>query len=62
MDKLIKANGQVNFGVFDNPPATINFKDYDLRNVMDKPVTGLRKKMAINQFQFIGLTGDDFIL
>jgi hypothetical protein len=62
MDKLIKANGQVNFGVFDNPPATINFKEYDLRNVMDKPVTGLRKKMGVNQFQFIGLTGDDLIL
>jgi hypothetical protein len=62
MNQLINSNGQVNFGVFDTCPTTINFQDFDLRNTMDKPVTGLRKKMGFNQFQFIALTGDDFIL
>jgi hypothetical protein len=62
MDKLIKVDGQVNFGVFENGPTTINFQDYDLRSAMDNPITGLRKKMRVNQFQFIGLTGDNFIL
>jgi hypothetical protein len=50
MDKLINTNGQ------------INFHGYDLRNNMDNPITGLRKKMGVNQFQFIGFTGDDLIL
>ena len=62
MENLILENGQVQFGHFPHSPKNINFKDYDLRNTMDKPINGLRKKMGFNQFQFIGLTGDDFIL
>jgi hypothetical protein len=62
MDNLINPNGQVNLGYFDSSPKTVNFEDFDLRNNMDNPITGLRKKMGFNQFQFIGLTGDDFIL
>ena len=62
MKQLINTDGQVNLGFFENSPTTINFEDFDLRNNMDNPITGLRKKMGFNQFQFIGLTGDDFIL
>lgn len=62
MDHLINQNGQVNFGFFDTPPKIINFEEFDLRNSMDNPITGWRKKMGFNQFQFIGLTGNDFIL
>lgn len=62
MEKLILDNGQVQFGHFPSSPKLINFSEFDLRNNMDRPVNGLRKKMGFNQFQFIGLTGDDFIL
>lgn len=62
MENLIDASGQVTLGVFPHPPTHINHLDYDLRNNMDNPINGLRKKMKFNQFQFIGLTGDDFIL
>lgn len=62
MNQLINSNGQVNLGFFESSPERINFKDFDLRNNMDNPITGLRKKMGFNQFQFIGLTGNDFIL
>lgn len=62
MDTLINSNGQVRLGVLPKSPALINHLDFDLRNNMDKPISGLRKKMRFNQFQFIGLSGDDFIL
>ena len=62
MQNLIDDQGQVKLGLFDTPPLTINHLDFDLRNNMDKPVNGLAKKMGFNKFQFIGLTGNDFIL
>lgn len=62
MQQLIDENGQVQFGQFKTPPKAINFEDFDYRNAMDNSINGLRKKMAPNQFQFIGLTGEDFIL
>ncbi len=62
MDKLINEKGQVTLGLFEQAPHNINHLDFDLRSSMDKPINGLRKKMGYNQFQFIGLTGDDFIL
>jgi len=62
MKNLIDDQGQVTLGLFDTPPLTINHQDFDLRNNMDKPINGLSKKMGFNQFQFIGLTGNDFIL
>ena len=62
MQNLIDNKGQVTLGLFNTPPTVINHQDFDLRNNMDKPITGLKKKMGYNQFQFIGLTGSDFIL
>ncbi|WP_283786916.1 DUF2804 domain-containing protein [Bermanella sp. WJH001] len=62
MDTLINRQGQVSFGVFPTSPKNINYLDFDLRNNMDKAINGFRKKMRFNQFQFIGLTGDDLIL
>ena len=62
MDTLINPQGQVHLGVLPTSPLHINHLDFDLRNNMDKAITGFRKKMRFNQFQFIGLSGDDFIL
>lgn len=61
-EDLISESGAVKFGLFAAPPRQISFEKYDWRNPMDKSITGLRKKMAPNQFQFIGLTGANFIL
>lgn len=62
MKNLISNNGQVTFGFFEQGPSHINYQDFDMRNTMDRKVNGLRKKMGYNQFQFIGLTGEDFVL
>ena len=32
MQPLIQANGQPRLGVFDVPPAQVNYRDYDLRS------------------------------
>ena len=61
MDTLINPDGQVNLGVLTKSPIEVNHLDFDLRNNMDNAIKGFRKKMRFNQFQFIGLTGDDLI-
>ncbi|WP_396587023.1 DUF2804 domain-containing protein [Bermanella sp. R86510] len=62
MQQLIDSTGQIDFGCYPNSPETINYMDFDLRNNMDKPLSKWRKYMGFNQFQFIAITGDDFIL
>ena len=59
---LIKANGQPHFGVFDQPVRDINYRDYDLRNAMDKPRGKLARHFAFNQFQFLSLCCEELII
>src|SRR5690606_20844067 len=58
---LINAQGVPRFGVIDQPVGRVNYLDFDLRNAMDKPRNQLSKHLGFNQFQFVGLTGPDFI-
>lgn len=37
----------------EHPVDTINYLDYDLRTVMDKPRTRLARHWRFNQFQFV---------
>lgn len=60
-NKLINANGQPQFGVFEHPIREINYKDYDYHNVMDRRANPLEKYFHFNQFQFIGLTNEDIV-
>lgn len=60
-DKLIDLEGQPHFGVFSRPVKYINHQDFHYLNVMDKPTHWLGKHFDFNQFQFIGVTGEDFI-
>jgi len=62
MKKLIQQDGQIAFGVYESAPEHINYLDFDLRNNMDRPFAMWRKKMRFNQFQFMSLTGHDFVL
>ena len=50
---LIDAKGRFTPGVLDQPVETINYLDYDLRTVMDKPRSRLAKRWRFNQFQFV---------
>ena len=52
--------GQIEFGY--TSAKKINHLDYDLRNAMDKPLSNWRKKLKFNQFQFISINCEDFIM
>lgn len=60
MPYLVNKKGQIEFGY--TSANKINHLDYDLRNAMDKPLSRWRKKLKFNQFQFISICSDDFIM
>ena len=60
MSYLVNSKGQIEFGY--TKAKEINHLDYDLRNAMDKPLSHWRKKFKFNQFQFISIKCDDFIM
>lgn len=59
---LINENGQPQFGVFEGPIGDVNYRDHDLRNVMDKPRGRLARHFAFNQFQFLSLCSEELIV
>ncbi|MDX1754427.1 MAG: DUF2804 domain-containing protein [Marinobacter sp.] len=62
MNKLIDEQGRPYLGVLPEPVDTINYLDYDLRTVMDRPRSGLARRWRFNQFQFISVMGPDWLL
>ena len=54
-EKLINSQGQPTYGLFPDGVEDINYQDFDLRTVMDRKISGWRKRLAFNQFQFISL-------
>ncbi|EAQ65997.1 hypothetical protein MED121_02260 [Marinomonas sp. MED121] len=60
MRKLVNESGDIEFGYAKID--TVNYLDFDLRNSMDKPLPKWRKKFKFNQFQFISISCDTFIL
>ncbi|MAA64716.1 MAG: hypothetical protein CL581_08075 [Alteromonadaceae bacterium] len=60
--QLIDEKGQPRFGVMDQPVEQVNFMDFDLRSVMDKPRSKLARHWRFNQFQFISAAGPDWLL
>lgn len=61
LQPLVKANGDVRFGVFDTPVSTVNYRDANLRTVMNKPASRLRRWFGFKRFQYFGMFGDDLI-
>ena len=61
-NKLITANGQPQYGLFNHPIREINYADFDYHTVMDNKANPVIKHFHFNQFQFIGLLSEDFIL
>ncbi len=59
--KLIQQNNQPLYGDIQHPISEVNYQDYDLRTPMDKPIKGIRKYAAFNQFQFVGLMSENLI-
>lgn len=59
--KLIDENGKVTAGIFDQPVEEINYLDYDLRTVMDRPRSRLARRWRFNQFQFVSAMGSGWV-
>ena len=61
MEKLINGKGQIVPGVLDEPVKEINYLDYDLRTVMDRPRSRLGRRWRFNQFQFVSTMGPGWV-
>lgn len=59
--KLIDAKGRFAPGILSQPVEEINYLDYDLRTVMDKPRSGFARRWRFNQFQFVSVTGPGWV-
>ncbi len=62
LERLINAKGQPAFGYHPEGVDTINYLDFDLRSVMDRPLGRWVRKLKFNQFQFIGVTCPNLIV
>lgn len=54
MRKIVGEGNRVNYGVFDEE-VEWNAADFELRDFFDRPVAGLRRRMAYHKFNFMGL-------
>jgi hypothetical protein len=59
--KLVDEQGRVSAGILKHPIDEINYLDYDLRTVMDKPRSRLMRRWRFNQFQFVGVMAPGWV-
>ena len=60
--ELIQANDQPAFGLFDGSVAHFNLQNFVYHNLMDKKANALARYFHYKQFQFICITGPDWLL
>lgn len=60
--QLIQSNGQPAFGLFDSSIPDFNLQDFVYQNLMDKKASALSRYFHYKQFQFICITGPDWLL
>ena len=60
--QLIQSNGQPTFGLFDGSIPDFNLQDFIYQNLMDKKASALTRYFHYKQFQFICVTGSDWLL
>ena len=61
MQKIIGEGNKVNYGVFDEK-IDFNYRDYRLWNFFGKEIKGLRKKIAMHAFNYVGINaGEVFV-
>ncbi len=61
MERLIQANGQPHFGIFPQAVGEVNYRDFDFRSPMGRPLGALAKWRRFHQFQYFGLISDQLI-
>jgi hypothetical protein len=61
MDALVRPDGTIRYGLYDEPIQTVNPSDYILESPMGSRIDGLLKKMRFNQFHFVGVISPDIM-
>ena len=61
MNKLIRTDGLIDFGIYETPIHSINYKDYRLESPLGKRIPDFMKKLRFKQFNFIGILGPDLM-
>ena len=62
MSRPLVENGRPRLGWLDEPVSCVNFMDASLRSPMGHRRSRLFRRQAFNQFQFVGITGPDWVL
>ncbi|MFY9179547.1 MAG: DUF2804 domain-containing protein [Venatoribacter sp.] len=62
LEKLIKPSGKAHFGLFPQGVEDVNYRDFDYRTNMDKPLSLKAKNRAFNQFQFVSFISPELIV
>lgn len=60
--QLIQSNGQPAFGLFDGSIPDFNLQDFVYQDLMDNKASALARYFHYKQFQFISVTGSDWLL
>ncbi|MBM7070523.1 DUF2804 domain-containing protein [Shewanella sp. 202IG2-18] len=61
-EKLIDCHGEPVFGQFDGIVSDLNIRDFNYFNVMDKPMSALKRYFHYKQFQFVSIITPHYII
>jgi len=61
LNLLIRPDGLIRYGHYDDPVDRVNYEDFDLKTTSGIPVPMSIKKLLFKQFIFIGVTGPQLI-
>ena len=62
MEKLIQPGHEPLFGVITEPVKMINYQDYHYQHAMGRKARNWRRHLAFKQFQFFGISSEEWIL
>ena len=58
-ERLIDPDGNVRFGIFSEPIAEVNYRDYPLTTPLGRPAGWWARRFGFKQFQFLGALCED---
>ncbi len=61
MNRLVKSDGTIDFGIFNHALNSINYLDYALKSPMGRTIFKPFKYLRFKQFHFIGIIGPDLM-
>lgn len=62
MKNLVNSDGNIQYGLYDEPIAEVNYQDFQLETPMGLPLPKWYKKLQRNKFVFWGIVGADVMI